>query len=132
MSTLNLLYTPKQQQVLKFYYNNDFFMLINHGAKRTGKTVLDNDLFLQELIRVRRKADEDKVEEPQYILAAATLGSLERNVLSELTNKYGIEFKFDKFNRFKLFGVLVCCFGHSTISDLARIRRNDCLWCIHQ
>ncbi len=122
MSNLDLLYTPKQQEVLNFYYNNDFFMLINHGAKRTGKTILDNDLFLAELRKVRERANEDKVAEPQYILAGATLGNVERNVLSELTNKYGIEFKFDKFNRFKLFDVLVCCFGHSTISDLGRIR----------
>jgi len=122
MSNLDVLYTPKQQEVLSFYYNNDFFMLINHGAKRTGKTVLDNDLFIAELREVRKRADKDGVAEPQYILAGATLGNVERNVLLELTNKYGLEFRFDKFNRFKLFGVLVCCFGHSTISDLGRIR----------
>lgn len=122
MSNLDALYTKKQQEVLDFYYNHDFFMLINHGAKRTGKTVLDNDLFLAELMKVRQRANEDNVAEPQYILAGATLGNVERNVLSELTNKYSLEFKFDKFNRFRLFGVLVCCFGHSTISDLGRIR----------
>lgn len=119
---INELYSPKQQEVLDFALNTDFFMLINHGAKRSGKTVIDNDLFLFELRRVRKIADKLNIPLPQYILAGADLGSLQRNVLNELTNKYDIEFKFDKHNRFVLFGVQVCCFGHSKINDLGRIR----------
>ena len=116
------LYHKKQQEVLKFAMNNDYFMLINHGAKRTGKTILDNDLFLYELRRIRKIADKLNIKLPQYILAGADLGALQRNVLNELTNKYDIEFHFDKHNRFILFGVQVCCFGHSKINDLGRIR----------
>lgn len=119
---INDLYHKKQQEVMKFAMNNDYFMLINHGAKRTGKTILDNDLFLYELRRVRKIADKLNIKLPQYILAGADLGALQRNVLNELTNKYEIEFKFDKHNRFVLFGVQVCCFGHSKINDLGRIR----------
>lgn len=107
------LYHSKQLEVLNFALNNDYFMLINYGAKRTGKTIIDNDLFLLELRRVRKIANELGIKLPQYILAGADLGALQRNVLSELTNKYDIEFKFDKHNRFVLFGVQVCCFGHS-------------------
>lgn len=116
------LYHMKQQEVFKFAMNNDYFMLINHGAKRTGKTILNNDLFLYELRRVRKIANDLNIKLPQYILAGADLGALQRNVLNELTNKYDIEFKFDKHNRFILFGVQVCCFGHSKINDLGRIR----------
>lgn len=116
------LYHKKQQEVFKFAMNNDYFMLINHGAKRTGKTILDNDLFLYELRRIRKIADKLNIKLPQYILAGADLGALQRNVLNELTNKYDIEFHFDKHNRFILFGVQVCCFGHSKINDLVRIR----------
>ncbi|ELC8400406.1 PBSX family phage terminase large subunit [Clostridium perfringens] len=119
---LNDLYHPKQLKVMKFAMTNDYFMLINHGAKRTGKTILDNDLFLYELRRVRKIANELNIPLPQYILAGADLGAIQRNVLNELTNKYDIEFKFDKHNRFILFGVQVCCFGHSKINDLGRIR----------
>ena len=119
---LNDLYHEKQLEVLNFAMTNDYFMLINHGAKRTGKTILDNDLFLYELRRVRKIADRLKIPLPQYILAGADLGAVQRNVLNELTNKYDIEFKFDKHNRFILFGVQVCCFGHSKINDLGRIR----------
>ncbi len=65
------LYHPKQQEVLKFALNNDYFMLINHGAKRTGKTILNNDLFLFELKRVRKIANRLNIKKPQYILAGA-------------------------------------------------------------
>ena len=119
---LDNLYSKKQQEVLRYAMNNDFFMMINHGAKRSGKTILDNDIFLYELKRVKAAADRIGVLCPQYILAGADLSSVKRNVLNELTNKYGIEFQFDKSNRFKLFGVIVCCFGHTKMSDLARIR----------
>lgn len=120
--TIKNLYHDKQIEVLKFAMNHDYFMLINSGAKRTGKTILNNDLFLYELKRVRKIADKKGISKPQYILAGATLGSLWRNVLNELSDKYNIEFKMDKWNRFELFGVLVCCFGHSKINDMGRIR----------
>lgn len=116
------LYHEKQIKVLKYAMNEDYFMLINHGAKRTGKTILNNDLFLFELRRVRDIANKLNIPLPQYILAGADLGAVQRNVLNELTNKYEIEFKFDKHNRFILFGVQVCCFGHSKINDMGRIR----------
>jgi PBSX family phage terminase large subunit len=119
---ISSLYSPKQTEVLAFAFSHDFYMLINHGAKRSGKTIVDNDIFLAELRRVRRIADAEHVKHPQYILAGADLASLQRNVLTEITNRYGITFKFDKANRFELFGVRVCCFGHSKINDLGRIR----------
>lgn len=115
------LYTPKQIQALKCY-KKDFWILTQHGAKRTGKTVSNNDLFLLELKRVKKIANKLKVDKPQYILAGNSLGSLSRNVLVELTNKYGLQFHFNKFNEFELFGVKVCCFGHGTVRDMARIR----------
>lgn len=116
------LYSPKQLKVMNFAVTHPFFLLINAGAKRSGKTVLDNDLFLLELKRVRQQADAMGISTPQYILAGADLSSIQRNVLNELSNKYGFTPKFDKYNRFNLFGVRVCCFGHSKINDLGRIR----------
>lgn len=121
-TNLDALYSPLQQKVLRFARTHDFFMLINHGAKRSGKTVVDNDLFIMELRRVKEIASKCGINKPQYILAGADLSSLQRNVLIEISDKYGIDFKFDKFNRFDLFGVKVCCFGHSKINDLGRIR----------
>lgn len=122
MTNLSALYTDKQIDILKVTERRDWFMLINHGAKRTGKTILNNDLFLRELIRVRKVADDEGVETPQYILAGATLGTIQKNVLIELTNKYGIEFKFDKYNSFNLFGVQVVQTGHSKVNGIGAIR----------
>nr|DAZ16856.1 MAG TPA: large terminase [Caudoviricetes sp.] len=119
---IDQLYHPKQQEVLRRALHHDYFMLINHGAKRSGKTIVDNDLFLFELRRAKRNAAAAGIQNPQYILAASDLGSIHRNILNELSGKYGLEFRFDKYNRFSLFGVQVCCFGHSKINDLGRIR----------
>lgn len=119
---LNNIYTSKQIEVLKATRNNDWFMLINHGAKRSGKTVVDNDLFLQELMRVKGIANNLGIDTPQYILAGYSLGNIQDNVLTELSNKYGFEFKFDKYNNFTLFGVKVVQTSHGSISGLGRIR----------
>lgn len=121
-TNLDEILSQKQQRVLSYALTHDFFMLINHGAKRSGKTAVDNLIFLCELARVKRMADEAGVKEPQYILAGADLSAIQRNVLNPLSSDYGLDFKFDKFNRFLIFGVKVCCFGHSKINDLGRIR----------
>ena len=119
---LNSIYTPKQIEILKACRNTDWFMLINHGAKRSGKTQLDNDFFLQELMRVRGIANRLGIDTPQYILAGYSMGNIQDNILTELSNKYGFEFKFDRFNNFNLFGVKVVQTSHGTISGLGRIR----------
>lgn len=119
---LSKAYSPKQIEVLKACRSSDWFMLINHGAKRSGKTQIDNDLFLQELIRVRGIANNLGIDVPQYILAGYSLGNIQDNILTELSNKYGFEFKFDKYNNFALFGVKVVQTSHGSISGLGRIR----------
>lgn len=119
---LSDIYTPKQIEILKECRSRDWFMLINHGAKRSGKTQLDNDIFLQELRRVRQTADELGIDTPQYILAGYSLGNIQDNILTELSNKYGFEFKFDKYNNFNLFGVKVVQTSHGSIGGLGRIR----------
>src|SRR5699024_2560056 len=116
------LYTPKQKEIYKRCSSADWFMLINHGAKRTGKTILNNDLFIRELIRVSRIAKRNNIQKPMYILAGATLGTIQNNILTELYNRYNIDFKFDKYNNFYFRGVYVVQVGHSTISHLEKIR----------
>ena len=119
---LSNIYTPKQIEILKACRSTDWFMLINHGAKRSGKTQLDNDLFLAELRNVRKTADEMGIDTPQYILAGYSMGNIQDNIMTELSNKYGFEFKFDKYNNFNLFGVKVVQTSHGSISGLGRIR----------
>ena len=122
MLNLSKAYTPKQIEILRACRNTDWFLLINHGEKRSGKTQLDNDIFLQELIRVRKTADKLGIDTPQYILAGYSMGNIQDNILTELSNKYGFQFKFDKFNNFTLFGVKIVQTSHGNISGLGRIR----------
>lgn len=116
------IYTEKQYTILTRILTADWRLLINHGAVRAGKTVLNNDIFLMELLRAKELAKADKVNEPMYILAATSSGALQNNVLQELTNKYGLEFKFDKHGNFKLFGVKVITTFTETIRGIAAIR----------
>lgn len=60
-------YTEKQNKI----YNDintmeDWSILILHGAVRTGKTKLNNDIFIDELIRVREIADKKRVRLPKF------------------------------------------------------------------
>lgn len=119
-TALNRLYSHKQQQVLRYYHNNaDFSILINDGAVRSGKTVVNNEIFIAELLRIRDHAKKHGIVDPIYILAGADLGAIKRNVLNPITQRYGFEFKLDKFNMFKLFDVIVWCTGHD---DLGRLK----------
>lgn len=119
---LSDLYSKKQVEVLKRVLGEDWFMLINHGAVRAGKTNVDNDIFLQELIRVKKTATSLGIDEPMYILGGVSSGTIQTNILQELTNKYGIEFQFDKHNNFKLFGVKIIQTFTGTIAGLKSIR----------
>ena len=84
---LSKIYTPKQIEILKACRNSDWFMLINHGAKRSGKTQLDNDLFLAELRKVRQMADQLGIDTPQYILAGYSLGNIQDNILTSMKSR---------------------------------------------
>lgn len=116
------LYTAKQIEVLKRSKSSDWFMLINHGAKRSGKTVVNNDLFIMELRRVRKIADRLGIDEPMYILAGVSSKTIQNNVLTELYNKYGITFKFDKHGSFVFMGVKIVQAFTGTIAGLGGIR----------
>lgn len=119
---LNRLYHAKQISILKQAITKDWYMMINHGAVRAGKTVLDNDLFLLELRRVKKNALRDGVTMPMYILGATSSGTLQTNILREISDKYGYEFKFDRHGNFTLFGVYVVTTFTGSIAGLKAIR----------
>lgn len=120
--TLNNLYTVKQQGILKRSVTSDWYMMINHGAVRAGKTKLDNDLFLMELKRVKENAKRDGVDTPMYIVGAVSSGTLQTNILREISDAYGIEFKFDRHGNFMLFGVYIVTTFTGSIAGLKAIR----------
>lgn len=115
-------FTDKQYSIYSEIMQKDWFMCILHGAKRTGKTIFNNYVFLEQLMEVRETANRLNIRNPQFILAGYSLGTIQKNVLEELTNMYGIDFSFDKYNRFKLFGVTIVQTGHGTIAGLGAIR----------
>lgn len=116
------IYSKKQIEVLRETVNKDWFIALLHGAKRSGKTKINNDSFLFELRRVRKIADEEGVKEPMYILAGVSSATINKNILQELYNMYNIELKFDKHNNFKLFGVKVVQAYTGNIGGVGAIR----------
>lgn len=119
---LSKLYTKRQLDVLHYIWNHDWFICGLHGAKRAGKTVVNNDAFVTELSRVRKIADRLGVDEPIYILAGTSSTSIQNNVLQELYNKYGFEPKYDKHGSFVFCGVKVVQVYTGSISGLKRAR----------
>ena len=80
MTRTNLL-APKQESVMRRVSSSDFFICGLHGAKRSGKTFINNIIFLKELVRVREIADKLGVDEPMYILAGTSSTSVQNNIL---------------------------------------------------
>lgn len=122
MNKLSHQFTDKQFQIYQEIMKKDWFLCILYGAKRTGKTIFNNYMFLEEVLNVRERATKLGIRNPQYILSGYTLGTIQKNVLEELTNMYGLEFTFDKYNRFKLFGVTIVQTPHGNVKGLAAIR----------
>lgn len=120
-AALNRLYSPKQQRVLRRYFTKRPFMIINHGAVRSGKTKVDNEIFLSELVSISAFAKERNIKNPQYILAGASINNIIRNVIREINQDYGIDISLNKRNEFELFGVTVCCLGTDDIGRIAGI-----------
>ena len=119
-NAIDRLYTPRQQEILKQYYETDFFLMVNSGSVRGGKTFVNNDIFLQE-IRYYGKKGQLEGKKYQYICAGTSIGSFYRNVIMELNSKYGMDIVLDKYNSFELYGVKVTVFGHEKINDLNKI-----------
>ncbi|MGM0239467.1 PBSX family phage terminase large subunit [Enterococcus sp. AZ103] len=116
------VYSSKQIEVLRETIKKDWFINLLHGAKRSGKTKINNDLFLFELRRVRKIADDEGIKEPMYILAGVSSSTIQKNILQELYNMYSIEPKFDKHGNFKLFGVKVVQAYTGNIGGVGAIR----------
>lgn len=113
-------WSPKQLEVIKAYYRKNPYMIINDGAVRTGKTTVDNFLFLNELRRIQRYAN-GIIKYPQYILGGASVKKINQNVIRELNNNYGLTIKLNKYNEFELFDCIVVCTGTDDIGQFSNI-----------
>lgn len=119
---LNDVFTKKQQEVLKEIRREDWFISVLHGAVRSGKTYLNNFIFLMEIKRVSEIAAKKGVKNPMYILAGYSMSSIQDNVLTELSNVFGLTLKFDRYNSFELFGVKIIQTTHGNKTGVGRIR----------
>ena len=102
---LDKLFTKKQQQVMKSYLEDEWRILILAGSVRSGKTYINNYLFLMELQRVRRLAQEMGEPHPLYILAGYSSSTIKNNVITALESQFGITVSPDRHGHFHLFGV---------------------------
>ncbi len=123
--SLNDWLAPKQLKVLHSYLHDDFDMMILVGAIRSGKTFIDNLLFIYELRRTARLAKANRDKHPQYILAGATSDSIHKNVIVSCENQFGVEFKLDRHGHYKLWGVDIVPVSTKTIAGLANARGFD-------
>lgn len=115
--------TPKQQTVLHQAFNNQSWrLMINYGAVRAGKTIVDNIIFLYEVRRVAEQAAAKNVDNPLYILAGVSSKTIWNNVLIPLMNTFDLNFQFDNHNNFKLFGVTIVQAYTGSIGGLGGIR----------
>ena len=102
---LDKLFTKKQQQVMKSYLEDEWRILILAGSVRSGKTYINNYLFLMELRRVRQLAQEMGEPHPLYILAGYSSSTIKNNVITALESQFGITVSPDRHGHFHLFGV---------------------------
>lgn len=113
---------PKQLEVLHTYLYDDFDMLVLTGAIRSGKTFIDNLLFIFELRRVAEMAKANHDKHPQYILAGASSDTINKNVIISCENQFGINFKLDRHGHYSLFGVDITPVSTKTLGGLAGAR----------
>lgn len=113
---------PKQLEVLHTYLHDDFDMLVLTGAIRSGKTFIDNLLFIFELRRVAEMAKLNHDKHPQYILAGASSDTINKNVIISCENQFGINFKLDRHGHYSLFGVDITPVSTKTLGGLAGAR----------
>ena len=102
---LDKLFTKKQTQVLKSYLNDDWRVLVLTGAVRSGKTFINNYLFLLELRRVRDLAKKLGEPHPLYILAGYSSRTIKTNVITALESQFGLTVSPDRHGHYHLFGV---------------------------
>lgn len=122
-AALDRMYTRKQQGVLReANKNKDWKLWINYGAVRSGKTIVDNTMFLDELRATAKLAKKRGENNPLYILAGVSSKTIWNNVLNPIMSDFGIDIQFDNYGNFELFGVTVVQAYTGSIAGLGGIR----------
>ncbi len=98
---------------------------IKIGATRSGKTYLDIIYTIPARIRERTGL------EGLYVLLGVSKGTIERNILEPLRNRFGEDMvgTISSANTVKMFGELVYCLGAEKVSQVSKIRGASIKYC---
>ena len=107
--------TKKQKKAIDDFNKYDPRILIFDGAKRAGKTFVNNLLALNHIGNFKNKRK-------HFIIAGATTGSIWRNVLEDWETILDKEIKIGKEGGFDLFGNKVFIFGGEKADSYKKIR----------
>ena len=107
--------TAKQKQAIQEYNKYNPRITFFDGAKRAGKTFVNNLLFLHHVGNFRN-------ERKHFIIAGATTGSIWRNVLLDWEVLLDKEIKIHQDGSFDLYGNKVFIFGGEKSDSWKKIR----------
>jgi len=97
-------FTRRQAIILDQYNRLDPQHLIMEGAVRSGKTFLNNLLFMAHVARFPKPTR-------SFILTGRTIGSIERNVIAPMEEASGRTIQLNNYNQFAWGQHRICCFG---------------------
>lgn len=96
--------STKQEEVIRYWNRERPLILINEGAVRSGKTVVNNMIFLRHVLGFMGRSVD-------FIVTGHTVPAVVRNVLQPMADMFGIDTRLNSYNQFSLFGNRVTCFG---------------------
>lgn len=114
--------TVKQQTVLQSYLHDNWKYMILAGSKRSGKTYINNYIFLLEIRRVAKLAEKLGDSHPQYILAGFSSNTIYNNVISSISTQFGIDLKTDRHGHYHLYGVDIVPAYTGSLRGMSAIR----------
>lgn len=119
---MSKLTSAKQDEFIK---NSTHRYNIKVGARRCGKTYLDN------LWTIPKRIIDRKDKDGLYVILGVSKGTIERNVLQPLRQIYGKSLigTINSNNIAKLFGEEVYCLGAEKINQVSKIQGTSIKYC---
>lgn len=117
-----MILSDKQKEFIK---NANHRYNIKVGARRCGKTYLDN------LYTIPSRINERKGLDGLYVILGVSKGTIERNVLQPLRQIYGKNLvgTINSNNIAKLFGEEIYCLGAEKINQVSKIQGTSIKYC---
>lgn len=114
--------TSKQKEYIK---NANHRYNIKIGATRSGKTYLDIIYTIPK--RIRERANKEGL----YAILGVSKGTIERNVLEPLRERFGSNMvsSISSNNTAKIFGETVYCLGAEKVNQVSKIRGSSIKYC---